>query len=317
VSDAEWNSYWSTYSAIYCNSGEQESAHRYYYDYHIQNINRHNQDSSYTYKLSTNQWTGVRYIHYEARFPVTTQPMQTYASPPPSVQNPPANYNPIQDFGLVVTVGNQGISCNWGWAFAAVKAIEIAQTMQSTNYTAISLSAQNIIDCVGDQSPVPQSAFDYLTRYQQDLFTEQDYPNDNTLPKAKMCTPPVSPSDNVTSLTKYSIINDGDDETLMKYVGNGYPVVVEYNIASFEFMCYSSGIFQQPSNLGNASHWLVVIGYGTDSNTGLDYWLCQNSFGTNWGENGYIRIKRDKQRPLAKNCKFPSEFTKKSRCPKK
>jgi hypothetical protein len=40
------------------------------------------------------------------------------------------------------------------------------------------------------------------------------------------------------------------------------------------------------------NHALLLVGYGTDPDYG-EYWLAKNSFGTDWGENGFVRIARN------------------------
>lgn len=42
----------------------------------------------------------------------------------------------------------------------------------------------------------------------------------------------------------------------------------------------------------DVNHAVVMVGYGTDEQYG-DYWLIRNSWGTHFGENGYIRLKRE------------------------
>jgi len=38
---------------------------------------------------------------------------------------------------------------------------------------------------------------------------------------------------------------------------------------------------------------VLLVGYGNDEASGLDYWLVKNSWNTTWGDNGYIKLGRD------------------------
>ena len=56
------------------------------------------------------------------------------------------------------------------------------------------------------------------------------------------------------------------------------------------FSSYKSGIFDDENCLKSLDHAVLAVGYGTDTDSGLDYWLIKNSWEASWGDNGYIKM---------------------------
>lgn len=57
-----------------------------------------------------------------------------------------------------------------------------------------------------------------------------------------------------------------------------------------DFFHYKSGIYHHVGGKQVGGHAVVIVGFGTEN--GADYWIVQNSWGPDWGENGYFRIRR-------------------------
>ena len=75
----------------------------------------------------------------------------------------------------------------------------------------------------------------------------------------------------------------------------GQPVSVDIDASSREFQLYESGVFTGPCGI-QSTHVVNIVGYGVTAD-GTKYWIMKNSWGTGWGEDGYMRILKDRGSP--------------------
>jgi len=94
----------------------------------------------------------------------------------------------------------------------------------------------------------------------------------------------------VTNFTRFYVDEyspiDGVDDIMAEIAQRG-PVAAGIDATVLE--SYTGGIITatQPSDI---NHIVSIVGYGTEN--GTDYWICRNSWGTYWGEQGWFRIIR-------------------------
>nr|POE67037.1 senescence-specific cysteine protease sag39 [Quercus suber] len=69
------------------------------------------------------------------------------------------------------------------------------------------------------------------------------------------------------------------------------PVSVSIDTERSDFQFYSIGVFTGAYGT-SLDHDVTAVGYGV-SNDRTKYWLVKNSWGTQWGEERYIRMQRD------------------------
>ena len=93
-------------------------------------------------------------------------------------------------------------------------------------------------------------------------------------------------------MSKAVAIEKGSEEGLKLAAAAVGPVSVGIDANHQSFQLYSEGVYDErdcsPIDL---DHGVTVVGYGTEN--GKDYWLVKNSWGTSWGEEGYIKMRRN------------------------
>jgi len=76
----------------------------------------------------------------------------------------------------------------------------------------------------------------------------------------------------------------------MKIAVAQQPVAISIDASSDVFHNYTSGVLDSQDCGISTNHAVAIIGYGYDTDSGLWYWNVRNSWGTEWGDNGYIKI---------------------------
>ena len=66
------------------------------------------------------------------------------------------------------------------------------------------------------------------------------------------------------------------------------PISVAIQANRMVFQLYNGGIFDSSSCGTSLDHAVALVGYGTDG--GQAYYILRNSWGTSWGEQGYMKI---------------------------
>ncbi|XP_033030354.1 cathepsin S [Lacerta agilis] len=204
--------------------------------------------------------------------------------------------------GCVTDVKNQG-SCGSCWAFSAVGALEGQLKLKTGKL--VSLSAQNLVDCSskygnhGCNGGYMEVAFQYIIG-NKGIDSEASYPYE-----AKVGTCHYDPSARAATCSKYVPLPFGDEAALKDAVANIGPVSVGINASLKSFFLYKRGVYDDPQCSQYINHGVVVIGYGTEE--GKEYWLVKNSWGTSFGDEGFIKIARNhgNRCGIASQCSYP------------
>jgi cathepsin L len=204
--------------------------------------------------------------------------------------------------GAVTHVKDQG-QCGSCWSFSTTGSTEGCHKIVTGSL--VGVSEQNLVDCSsnvqygnhGCNGGLMTNAMNYIIS-NGGIDTESSYPY-----TASQGTCHYNSANKGATLKSYYNIAKGSESDLQNQVYVG-PVSVAIDASQSSFQFYKSGVYYEPKcSSTNLDHGVLAIGWGVDG--GQDYWWVKNSWGTGWGQAGYIEMARNKNN----NCGIATQAT--------
>jgi len=211
----------------------------------------------------------------------------------------PSSYS-WKDHKAVTKVKDQG-SCGSCWTFGAGAAIEGAMCKAGqyncNNWNGV--STQQLVDCASHNSQLSpydnsgcnggfqSNALRYVWTIPHGIDSWDNYGY-----TGKEGTCHYSSSKSVGTIKSCGRLGHGGDEDLMvDMVYHEGVTTVAIDASGREFQLYSGGIYHSNScSSSRLNHAVTMTGYGGSGNN--KYFEVKNSWGTSWGDHGYIKFER-------------------------
>jgi cathepsin L len=300
------------------NSAEEYKMRRIIFEQKLEEIKKHNQDPTQSYKKGVNQFTDRtneefrRYLGYDMGMASASKAKKseskfTYTATAPLPQAVDWRQNHI-----VTPVKDQG-ECGSCWTFATAEVIESYYALQ-TGQLAV-LSEQQILDCTpnpqecggtgGCQGGTSEIAFEQIIKM-GGLSSEWTYPYVSWSGNNFQCQTTTGAITPVANLSGYVDLPSNQYDPVITSLATTGPLSVALDASAWS--SYEYGVFTHCNNsYPDIDHGVLLVGYGVDPQYG-PYWLVRNSWTTGWGEDGYIRIQRSNPAPCGTDLN-PSDGT--------
>eukprot|EP01084_Bolivina_argentea_P096524 173519_1 len=265
-------------------------------------------DQNYSFKLRLNKFGDFtkkeykQYVEPKRTSSKNTNIKQLYDKYPTAPIKPHPNIPGSIDWttkGVVTPVKDQG-NCGSCWAFSATGALECNYAILHNGSDSLySLSEQQLVsccgksyDCYGCGGGFTYEAFKYV-RDNNGLCTETEYPylgHNSGQCEEKTCG-------NKYDANKYFMLVTPDNSNALESAVSSGCTSVAVDADSTVFEYYSSGILNSTTcKADNLDHEVLVVGYGNDTLSSMQYWKVKNSWGIDWGINGYVKMCRNCKR---------------------
>lgn len=213
----------------------------------------------------------------------------------------PASFDARDAFpGCVHAIRDQG-QCGSCWAFSASEALSDRFCIATNGTDNVVLSPEQLVSCdwegnMGCNGGMLRFAWDYMEVF--GLVPDDCFPYTAGGGNAPQCPLSSTCADGTTkwgdvrhSVKALSTKHYTSVEAAQAAIMADGPIQVAFNVPQ-SFMSYKDGVYQCDSSVYLGGHAVKAVGWGTDSDSGEDYWLIANSWGSDWGIDGFFKITR-------------------------
>uniref|UniRef100_A0A914DNB0 Uncharacterized protein n=1 Tax=Acrobeloides nanus TaxID=290746 RepID=A0A914DNB0_9BILA len=206
-----------------------------------------------------------------------------------------------RDQSVVTSIKDQG-SCGCCWAFASSAIVESQVGIAYGPSQLVDLAEQELVDCenisFGCNGGYTDKALQYvetngLAHLADYPFISGNYPNAGSNETCKPVTTPKQFIDDwyyVGTWTWGGVPNETlAAETLVEIGPLSHAFWVPYSLFNYNGGIYHPNTTECQGAVG-AGHETAVVGFGEEG--GVPYWILKNSWGSDWGENGFFRLYR-------------------------
>jgi cathepsin L len=218
-------------------------------------------------------------LQYSQPFDIQTVPVSALPASKDWRDNSPAVVTPVK---------NQG-GCGSCWAFSTVEVLESAVAIATGKL--LELSPQQVVSCApnpndcggtgGCEGSTQWLGFNYTEG--AGIVADSDYPytaRTGTCETSKIAGKAVAGNKGFVRLPQNNYT------ALMNAVATIGPMAISLDAS---WQSYESGVYTGSCG-STIDHAVVLVGYGTEA--GKDYYLVRNSWGSSWGDKGYIKLIR-------------------------
>lgn len=192
----------------------------------------------------------------------------------------------VNNKNWLTPVKDQG-DCGSCYVFAPVAVIESIYKIEEDQAASNpDLSEQHVLDCEVVGNCREGGFVDDVLRFIKNtgISRESCYPY---VARDRRCQPCDNWKRNGIKIHGWSAIstNTENRQALFNALQDG-PVVGDMEVYS-DFYYYRKGVYKKvPSAYYEGAHAIAIVGYNKTDR----YWICKNSWGPDWGENGYFRV---------------------------